>query len=650
MSPELLRTGLNAHRRPQSPLKPPNYLFQDVPKAKTDLGESVIQEVRNHDHFKECMAEMVLLCNEAIRRSKASRSASKPLSLEYIADRLDVDDPCFGYLARTKEGKLQGFITVTTFTNWQKNFRWDSLNESSFYYDDDHTTLTSTHRSIDTDGSLAQELERTVRLGDPYNEGIVWPRIAEVSLLGALGCGKQLVKLAIEQLEFQKPAANANYDYLALQATDNSISFYESLGFVRVGAVTYGADERSFLKENKQPPPRSESPVSVASTSSSSSSTEGAVAAAEPLAPSSPDKDDCLARPSNVVSSPLSIHIVQQGGWTPLDVARKYKVDPWDIVFLNKDIYPELAVKSKLRKGTTLYVPNTQSETLQQQQQTQASPTKWFVAKENDTPRKIAKIHGVACKKLIQANVNRLPELQAASRLKAGTRVKVSNLDQVEEVCQQYCHWSFPDDSSVDNGEPSYMMIYKIERKTARAPRVVRDSLAIKLVPYSPPTLLLEAPKPKLVQMPRKLPNPPRPPPKPPSGIDVFQDHQRQLYPDLRAKSPKNNQILLLKWKNLSNYKQGRYEQVAADCASHFAKAQEEYKVAFSLWEEECATIPLPPPMVDSKEQSLFSKVVKLQDNAIEGKNYTYWYARTWKCHFATIPIQHISDNLVALV
>eukprot|EP00980_Cylindrotheca_fusiformis_P004196 scaffold912_cov119-Cylindrotheca_fusiformis.AAC.12 len=639
VSPDLLRTGLNAHRRPQSPLKPPNYAFAQVAKAKKDLSTSVIQEVKDRDHFKECMAEMVLLCNEAIRRNKASRSASKPLSLEYIADRLDVDDPCFGYLARSREGHLQGFITVTTFTNWQKNFRWDSHNECSFYYDnnddeeDDATdTGTSTTRRIDKDGSLAQELERTVRLGDPYNEGIVWPRIAEVSLLGALGCGKQLVQLAIEQLEFQKPAANANYDYLVLQATDNSIGFYESLGFVRVGAVTF---EDETLKENKRP----ESP-SLNSTSSAESSDVAAVA--EPLPPTSPEKTDCLARPSNIVSSPLKVHVIQQGGWTPFDVARKYKVNPWDIVFLNRDVYPDIGVKSRLRKGTTLYVPNFPEPKESKKQ----APTKWFVAKENDTPRKIAKLHSVACNKLIQANIHRLPELQPASRLKAGTRIKVTNLDQVEEVCQQYCHWSFPDDSSVENGEPSYMMVYKIERKTARAPRVVRDALP-KVVPFSTPKLLLDAPPkqqtpplPVVVKPTRKRPNPPKPPPKPPSGLDVFKDHQKQLYPELRTRQ--QEEFLLKKWNSLSKYKQGRYEQVAIDCAKHFEAAQEVYQKAYAKWQDDChnsCAMDIKNNLVN-KESSLFCKVVKLRKDAIEGHNYTYWFVLTYIpdlkwCHLA---------------
>ena len=227
----------NAHRHQASPIGQPRYRFQDVEKCQKSLAGSVVQEVSNtRESFKEIMAEMVLLCTEAVKRSRSGRTAGKPLSLEYIADRLDVDDPCFGYVVRSEAGHLQGFITVTTFTNWQKSFSWDSLQEMSFYYDDacgdvptnktndvvsvstnstpssskenqssnscvetnnskpkkkGYKTPNSKHsreqtrrkRVIDEDGSLARELGKTVHLGDPYNEGIVWPRIAEISLV-----------------------------------------------------------------------------------------------------------------------------------------------------------------------------------------------------------------------------------------------------------------------------------------------------------------------------------------------------------------------------------------------------------------------------------------------------------------------------------
>ena len=173
------------------------------------------------------------------------KKKAKPLSLEYIADRLDVDDPISGYFIRTSrrpapppeivtsssatdnhrdvvtpdgsrwvEGMLQGFIVVTTFTNWQKTFRWDSMHENAFSYDSEELAkkMTKGERIHDADGSISEELESSVRCGDPWNEGIIWPRIAEISLLGGLGCGKALLSLVIENLEYMSSSAKKNYD------------------------------------------------------------------------------------------------------------------------------------------------------------------------------------------------------------------------------------------------------------------------------------------------------------------------------------------------------------------------------------------------------------------------------------------------------
>lgn len=60
----------------------------------------------------------------------------------------------------------------------------------------------------------------------------------QVSLLGALGCGGQLLRLVIEELECED-----NYDFIVLQATDNAVTFYEGHGFVRVGAIARPALE-----------------------------------------------------------------------------------------------------------------------------------------------------------------------------------------------------------------------------------------------------------------------------------------------------------------------------------------------------------------------------------------------------------------------
>ena len=56
------------------------------------------------------LGELVLMCNECVRRKAQSRKdEAKPLSLEYMADRLDVDDPLFGYIAVSSDKSwLQG--------------------------------------------------------------------------------------------------------------------------------------------------------------------------------------------------------------------------------------------------------------------------------------------------------------------------------------------------------------------------------------------------------------------------------------------------------------------------------------------------------------------------------------------------------------
>lgn len=617
--------GWNAHRRPQEALRPPSYLMKDVPKCSKDLKGSVLYEIQDRNHFKEAMAEMVLLCTEAMRRTSTTRCSSKPLSLEYIADRLDIDDPSFGYIVRTQEGMLQGFITATTFTNWQKDFRWDSLHELAFYYDDSDSEdddnvphRPKRERRVDREGVLAKELQQTVRLGDPYNEGIIWPRIAEISLLGALGCGRTLVQLVIEQLEFQKASGAANYDYVALQATDNSISFYESLGFVRVGAVTV------------QPPLTKTQPQNAENPGSTDS--ECSAATAEPLPPSSPEKADILALPYDAVSSPLTNYEVKRPGETPSQIAKKLQLNVWDILFLNKDIYFDLAPSARLRKGTILLVPLKVS----QPDSKNTSPTKWFVAKENDTPRKIAKKFSLPCKKLVEANLNRLPELQPNSRLKAGTRMKISNLDQHDDLCDPYCHWSFPDDTTVEGGEPSYMMVYKLDRKTARHPRQVRNSLAVPIKPYSPAPLLLPAPQTqKTVTV---NPDPPKPPQEPKLGVDIFKEHIRQLYPELCAKTKENEAELDGRWYKLSQAKKDRYNTVAMETRKHYDKVYEQYQAEYNDWKREFESSK--HAAVPEKDTTLFNKVVKLREDAPEGHDYSYWFVLTYIpdlkwCHLA---------------
>jgi hypothetical protein len=133
-----------------------------------------------------------------------------------------------GYQIRHRNGWLQGFVLFTNFTTWTYGFHWDSMHEMAMQpsersnYNDD---------TVDHDGSLARELEAQQRSGDPKREGIVFQNIAEIALLGGLGCGEYLLRMALEQMRAKR------FQYVVLQATNTSKSFYEKFGFVRVGAI-----------------------------------------------------------------------------------------------------------------------------------------------------------------------------------------------------------------------------------------------------------------------------------------------------------------------------------------------------------------------------------------------------------------------------
>lgn len=91
---------LNAMRFDQRPLPQPAYSFVHVPRAKSTLENSSLQRIENREAFQTCMAEMLLLSKEAVRRRKnipivdpvVTNSGAKPLSLEYLADRMDIDE------------------------------------------------------------------------------------------------------------------------------------------------------------------------------------------------------------------------------------------------------------------------------------------------------------------------------------------------------------------------------------------------------------------------------------------------------------------------------------------------------------------------------------------------------------------------------
>ena len=276
--------------------QPLPYTFPEVPNCERSpaLGDSCVEAPASRARWLSIKDEMKGLCDEAVKRralkllSRGARqrsalaSAGAPLYEAYIADRLDLDDPLEGLVVRhATTGWLQGFLTRTTFTTWTPHFAWDSQHHASGL-----KGLVGSGRKLDvgvgkaapvatsprvggagadrqracklvapTPGgasprasgapqavggqppqeSLADALERQHRSGDWRSTGIVWPSIAEISLLAALGCGDWLVSVVLEEL-----SRDDRYEFCVVCATPGAATFYERHGFVRVGAIQGG--------------------------------------------------------------------------------------------------------------------------------------------------------------------------------------------------------------------------------------------------------------------------------------------------------------------------------------------------------------------------------------------------------------------------
>lgn len=162
-------------------------------------------------------------------------SFQPPLSQAFIKDRIQIDDPLRGYQIRhAKGGWLQGFLVWTNFTVWTQDFQWNSKHPCSGLLHD----IEEGRSAVDDDGKFSKELQTLPRgVQDPVDGGIVLEQVAEISLLGGLGCGEVLFRKTIEDIRKSKSNNNCDYKFVVLQATEGSRSFYEKVGFVRVGAI-----------------------------------------------------------------------------------------------------------------------------------------------------------------------------------------------------------------------------------------------------------------------------------------------------------------------------------------------------------------------------------------------------------------------------
>ena len=209
-----------------------------------------------HDHDRDQWAadlapEIVALCHEgAARRAQVTgafhgihrpHAEAERMSKDYIEDRLRTDDPLEGYAIRANDAHRQmlGFIFFTTFTTWTRSFRWDSKSPDAALCGASGTRSEHARVRWDEDNSLAQELEKQDRTGDPEGTGVIWKSVGEISLAGSLvgGGGRVLMQRVLEDMK-QK-----GYRYAVVQATESSAGFYDRCGFTQVGALArYGAD------------------------------------------------------------------------------------------------------------------------------------------------------------------------------------------------------------------------------------------------------------------------------------------------------------------------------------------------------------------------------------------------------------------------
>ncbi len=118
----------------------------------------------------------------------------------------------------------------------------------------------------DTDGVLSDALEATAcQVCSSDARMTEWPDVLEVSLLGGLGCGGLLLKQCLEAAS-TRTYVSTNFDnrqddddlqatdvetrpvptYVALQATESAVPFYERHAFRRVGALAKYRDRRDM--------------------------------------------------------------------------------------------------------------------------------------------------------------------------------------------------------------------------------------------------------------------------------------------------------------------------------------------------------------------------------------------------------------------
>jgi len=391
----------------------------------------------------------------------------------------------------------------------------------------------------------------------------------------------------IEKLERLKATSSRNYDYVVLQATENSIPFYESMGFTRVGCI-----------QGKAP------------------------------------------SPTGYASSPVVTYVVQKEWEKPVDIAKQFGVDVLDVEFLNIPVWgPTFKKNVWLKKGTQVFIP------LISEKETNTANTaiKWYTAKEDETPRGIAMKHKVKYADFIAANQRKYPDLVGNSRLKQGTRIQVSRFDIDDSDYMPYPHWTFPDDGlDEETNEPSYMMALKLNREFGKAAdnTPVKDSL-VEIQPYSPESSgvkeLLMEPKVNqikpIVTKPRSNAKEPKKPKRPPTPYLLFSTHIRATKKGkFMGKSfVESNKMISEMWRSMSDEEKSPFQKQFDESKSTFVESMRRYERDLAIFDSN--KDPSSPGRASAADTSLLEQVVKLKSSkGLPGfaTKYEYFYVLTY--------------------
>ena len=236
---------------------------------------------------------------------------------------------------------------------------------------------------------------------------------------------------------------------MVTQATDNSIPFYERLGFVRVGAVT--TSKREDHPQRDEDEDEWEPKGGGGGTASNGKKRKSKQA---------PPKSPWICSPHTVYRTATSDETVET-------VAKEFGVPAFDVLFLNAARYPKLTASAPLKKETKLLLPAARTAE-QVRAEIESAHDKFFIVPEDMPFKRAAEILGKDPRELLAANLGRqeLRGLQVSSELLAGTKLQTN---RAELAFDEYCHWTFADDDPA-KGEPSYMMARRLKPIDERGP------------------------------------------------------------------------------------------------------------------------------------------------------------------------------------